>query len=390
LKQDTPQPSIIHLTWWMYAYRVPLLDQLYARLGSKFLVITHKTQVTRSNQTALSAGKFPRLLLSGKHIELNRSLFHGQGTPLGFTVTPGLLFALLRIRPRMVISITFNTWTLLCLLMGFPTAIFWEGTHHTERASKRWRIILRRWMVRRAKAFIVNGISAKRYLVEELGAKPEDIFVGGQSPLPPPEDVYNANHINKPKGKSVRFLFVGQLIPRKGCQHLIESAAVLAKKGYTAFELLIVGEGAEQELLKARVRQTGLDGHTKFLGAVSPEEVWNYYAKSDVFVLPTLTDNWPLVAVEAMHVGKPILLSKFAGSSADLIEEASNGFTFDPYDHSQLAAFMEFYLKNPLAIREHGARSLTIAQAYRPERVADVYMAALRHVGSKIPGSITL
>jgi glycosyltransferase involved in cell wall biosynthesis len=372
----------------MYAYRIPLLDELHNRLGAKFTVITHKTQTTANNQKSLTSGQFPRLLLGGRHIELNRRLFDGRGTPLGLTFTPGLLFALLRIRPRIVIAVTFNTWTLASLLLGIPTIIFWEGTHYTERSTERWRRRLRRWMACRAKGFIVNGKLAKAYLVEQLGANPADVFEGGQSPLPPP--IQLPKPADRTDATRVRFLFVGQLIPRKGCAHLIEAAARLKQKGAGAFELRILGDGPELEGLRELADRHGLLKQTKFLGAVAPDAVWNEYAMADVFALPTLTDNWPLAVIEAMFMAKPVLLSKFAGSVPDLIEEGANGFSFDPHDHAKLAALMGFYVDDHNAIKAHGERSLALAQAYRPERVADVYMAALRHVNSKMTRPLNL
>lgn len=361
------------------AFRVPLFEELYRRLGDDFILIAEKQQRDPNSKIAVKAGSFPRLLLNSTRYDISRRHDEGTETPFGVNVTPGLVSALLRLRPKAVISNNFSTWTLASLMLGFPTIVFWEGSPHTERTVKPWRARLRRGIVRHSRAFVANGKLSKQYLVEGLGANPDLVFEGGMGPELPPPDLARSMPRDRPAGSPLRFLFVGQLIKRKGGDTLLRAAAALKERvgDDMRFEVWFQGDGPERTALERLTHNLGLKTHVTFLGSILAHEVWRSYAQTDVFVLPTYQDNWPLVVPEAMFMAMPILLSHHAGSTVDLIMEGQNGYTFDPTDHEQLAARMETYLRNPDSVRRHGVKSRELAGRYTPERVADSYIIAL-------------
>ncbi|WP_448187851.1 glycosyltransferase family 4 protein [Azospirillum sp. sgz301742] len=364
------------------AYRVPLFDELHNRLGDDFLLIAERQQRDPNSQIAVHAGHFPRLLLNSRRIDISRRHDDALETPFGVTLTPGLLPALLRVNPKAVISNNFSTWTMTALMAGYPTILFWEGTAHTERTVTAWRLALRRWIAQRATAFVTNGTLSRRYLVENLGVDPELVVEGGMGPeLPPPHLARNTAR-ERPAGAPLRFLLVGRLVKLKGVATLVRAAAALRRRVGDAlpFEIHILGDGPERGALEQLTQELGIASHVTFLGAVLASEVWRSYAEADVFVLPTFQDNWPLVAPEAMFMAMPILLSRDSGSTVDLVLEGQNGFAFNPADHEQLASLMEVYLRDPEAVRQHGAKSREMAGRYTPQRVADAYLAALQCV----------
>ena len=70
-----------------------------------------------------------------------------------------------------------------------------------------------------------------------------------------------------------------------------------------------------------------------FIGKVDYDNLPNYYQSADVFVIPTLEDNWSLVVPEAMASGLPILSSVYNGCYPEYVTE-DNGWVFDPLDSS--------------------------------------------------------
>lgn len=354
-----------------YPYRVPVFDLLYKQLGERFVVIAINHQRKEGySGLALKMGLFPRRILSGVYIEISRKHDQGQETPFGVVVAPAFPLELFRLRPQVVISANFNLWTLISLLMRYNTIVFFEGTAHTERTLKPWRTQLRKWMVDRAKAFVVNGKLSNEYL-QQLGAKPDRIFEGGLCPLPAPvtRTPYQAN-------QPVHFLFVGRLVDGKGVPTLLEAIRLLLDQN-RPFRVSLLGNGPQRATYEAQVQALGIGHVVHFLGTVMPEVIWPVYQNADVFVLPTRQDNWPLVVPEAMSVGLPILLSNVAGSVPDLIEEGGNGWSFEPYNANQLAAYMGAYLENPKLIDQHGKRSLELVKTYTPERVSQVFLQAI-------------
>ncbi len=150
-------------------------------------------------------------------------------------------------------------------------------------------------MAKRAKAIIVNGSAGKSYMVEELDVPKHKIFMGGNCAEPPPEKFKPLTSRRVQTGQPVRFIFVGSLIKRKGSEHLLKAVAKLKSRLHpgSGFELIIVGDGPERVHLERLVSSLKLTGLVHFIGHLPPSEVWEYYARSHVYVLPTLQDHWP-------------------------------------------------------------------------------------------------
>jgi glycosyltransferase involved in cell wall biosynthesis len=152
--------------------------------------------------------------------------------------------------------------------------------------------------------------------------------------------------------------------------------------------LLIAGDGPLRQELEAKVREHSLHS-VRFLRHVEYDAIASFYAASDVFVLPTLEDNWALVVPEAMACGLPILCSRFNGGHGDLIDEEKNGWVFDPYDEENFCGKLATCVAQRDRLPEMGRRSLKIIENHGPERAAESIMEGCKiamehHFGGKI------
>ena len=108
-----------------------------------------------------------------------------------------------------------------------------------------------------------------------------------------------------------RALFLSRLHPKKGLGHLLAAWAAVRPPDW---ELIIAGPD-EQGIgvgLARRAEELGVTGSVTFRGAVEDEEKWALYASAELFVLPTLSENYGLVVAEALASGLPVITTKAA------------------------------------------------------------------------------
>ncbi len=138
------------------------------------------------------------------------------------------------------------------------------------------------------------------------------------------------------QGIGNRLIFVGRIVEQKGLVVLFESLQQLLPK-YPDLHLTVVGDGPDRRLLTDRAAAMGLEANVEFVGARSQGEVAELLARSDVFVIPSYAEGVPVVVMEALGSGLPVVAT-FVGGMAELVEDSTNGFLVRPGDPDQLAA----------------------------------------------------
>lgn len=127
-----------------------------------------------------------------------------------------------------------------------------------------------------------------------------------------------------------RFLFVGQLIERKGVDVLLAAYAKYRETASAPFELHICGDGA----LKTRVRMSPVVYH----GHLDYEKVSVLRMRCPVAVLPSRKDHWPLAIVEAVAAGQAVICTDRCGSATEVVRAGWNGLITRPGDVDELAS----------------------------------------------------
>jgi glycosyltransferase involved in cell wall biosynthesis len=126
---------------------------------------------------------------------------------------------------------------------------------------------------------------------------------------------------------------VARLNWRKGHEVLFDAAARLGRRG-RAPAVLVVGYGPLEDELRARAAAFGLS-RTFFLG--KHEDVWPYYLAGWVAAVPSVTEPFGLVSIEAMACGRPVLASAVGGLT-EIVVDGSTGRLVPPSDPDALAA----------------------------------------------------
>ncbi len=239
----------------------------------------------------------------------------------------GLLWALPSFRPDVILSNELGFRTLAALvyatLAGVPLWVWWGGTPHSERHTSWAKRLLRKLLVPRIRRWITYGTSATEYL-GSAGA-PRARILQIQNCIPELSFRQAAQPVSwlRDAPRPV-LLSVGQLIPRKGLDKLVDACGRLAQRG-RSFILVLVGEGPEREALQRRAEQAGISFY--LLPNQSQSALHRLYRSADAFIFPTMEDIWGLVVNEALWAGLPVLSSKFAGCAGEIVP-AEN--VFDP------------------------------------------------------------
>ena len=157
--------------------------------------------------------------------------------------------------------------------------------------------------------------------------------------------IVSPNGVNVPKNfeprntqnTRKRVLFVSRMHPKKGVMELVEAWNTIKhqtlniKHQTWMCELVYTVNGDfEREYeakVKARVKELGLKDQFIFTGALNDEEKWGAYARADLFVLPTYSENFGIVVAEALWAGVPVIATK--GTPWQELNERDCGWWID-------------------------------------------------------------
>ncbi len=167
---------------------------------------------------------------------------------------------------------------------------------------------------------IITVSNATRDYVLSLGAKPEKIKVLRNG--------VDLDHFRPLSGKreemrrklgisqnAIVVLTVRRLVYKNGIDTLVDAANIAVKKNPKVV-FLVVGKGPDLDSVKVRVEELGIQNNFRLTGFVSDEDLPFYYNAADFFVLPSKSgEGLPLVALEAMACGLPVIATNVGGIS---------------------------------------------------------------------------
>lgn len=126
---------------------------------------------------------------------------------------------------------------------------------------------------------------------------------------------------------------VGKLHPVKGFDNLIRSAKMLEKDD---MKFYIIGDGPEMDNLSNMIKELSLEKNVKLIGNRSHDEIPDWIAASDIFVLPSRSEGNPTVMFEALGCGKPFIGTDVGGVT-DIIKDEKIGLVVKRDDPGELA-----------------------------------------------------
>ncbi len=167
-----------------------------------------------------------------------------------------------------------------------------------------------------------------------------------------------------------RLVSVGRLHPVKNFKALIEVFALVRKRLPEA-QLTIVGGGDEYEPLCRQVKELGLENCVKITGMVSAEEVRAYMLSSDIYVMTSHTECFPMVLLEASSVGLPLISFDVPVGPRSIINNGENGYLVDYPDEEQMAEKIVHLLKDREELGKLGSNAKKASSMYLADNIME-------------------
>lgn len=193
-------------------------------------------------------------------------------------------------------------------------------------------------------------------------------------------------------GRATRMLFVGRVVEAKGLVILFDAMAAL-EAAAPDLTLTVVGDGPDRSRIEKEAAARGLGGRVEFLGTKSQADVAKLLATAEIFVLPSYAEGVPVVVMEALGSGVPVVAS-FVGGMAELVEDETTGFLVRPGDPIQLADRIGRLIDDP-ELRARMGRAgrerveTDFDSALEARRLATLFDNAARGISSDMRPALT-
>lgn len=358
--------NVLHITNRPTPYRLPWFSEVNGALGDVGADL-HVLFLGRSKTERM--WKIPAEEMRG----FRHEYLPGEGSPVQEVVA-----AIERIGPSLVVLAWAMDLTAMrvlhaCRARSIPCAVMCGESPWSARAGtwRRLRRLFRHYFYSNATGFITYGESSTEYLLS-CGLSRDRIHTGlnvvdtgyfqksvdgyrraGVGPIDPEGRALPAGMF------SCHLLFVGYLLPAKG---VAETLNALAQLGRPDIALHVVGEGPERDEIARHALTLGLSSQLFLHGYKQTSELPRYYAFADALVFPSLWEVFGLVMVEGAASSLPIIASRFAGGTVDVVRDGDNGFVVDPTDREEFAQAIRMIVNDPDLRQRMGEASVQRAQ----------------------------
>ncbi|HEX5760196.1 MAG TPA: glycosyltransferase family 4 protein, partial [Thermoanaerobaculia bacterium] len=178
-------------------------------------------------------------------------------------------------------------------------------------------------------------------------------------------------------GAAGHLLFVGRLRVRKGVEVLLAAVARL-RTLYPETAVVIAGEGEHRRALEETARRLGLREAVTFLGRCDAARVRALLAGARALAVPSIYEGMPLVVLEAMDAGVPVVASAVSGIP-EVVRDGETGWLVPPEDPEALAAALaEVYAAPEEARRRGEAGRRRLDERFRPRHAAAAWLTAVK------------
>ena len=177
---------------------------------------------------------------------------------------------------------------------------------------------------------------------------------------------------------SRRVVAAGRLDYQKGFDRLISAWGQIPAESREGWRLDIFGQGEWQERLENQIRDMGLSGQ---IGILPPSKnIMEEFAKSSFLAMSSHYEGFPMVMVEAMACGLPVVSFDFKCGPKDIIANGENGFTVPQDDIGALASAMARLMENDEVRTAMSASAASSMERFSEDRVMNQWVNCFKSI----------
>ncbi|PST83259.1 glycosyltransferase family 4 protein [Pedobacter yulinensis] len=169
-------------------------------------------------------------------------------------------------------------------------------------------------------------------------------------------------------------LAVGRLTYQKGFDQLVTA---YSKLGPSAPDLLIAGQGEEEQALRHQISELGLTGRVILLGAI--KQLQGYYLQAELFILSSRNEGYPNVLIEAMSCGCAVIATNCEFGPSEIIRHAENGLLVENSNPPAMASAIRRLLRDHRLRNKLGHAAARIRETNSIEQISGRWLALVNH-----------
>jgi glycosyltransferase involved in cell wall biosynthesis len=151
-------------------------------------------------------------------------------------------------------------------------------------------------------------------------------------------------------------------------------------EGHPLARLIIAGKGPLRDQVRETIKENGLAEYIHLMDWIEYDQIPRAARLSQAVILGSTHDQWGLIVNEALSAGAPVLVSNRCGAH-ELVQNALNGFTFDPYDVKHLAELLVDLSSNPFLVDRLRANAASSMNRFSIKQFTDAWITVFTDYG---------
>ena len=182
-------------------------------------------------------------------------------------------------------------------------------------------------------------------------------------------------HLNEPP----RIVFAGRFMAQKDPLQLVQTLNGLKQ---LQWQCVMIGDGPLMQDVRRAVAESALQERFQLTGWIDPQDVLDWFGRSDILFMPSRSEGLPVVGVQALAKGLAIVASR-VGGFVDLVDHDKNGYLVRREDADQFSALLSGLLSDPKRLLSFRNASLEKARDFEIDQVVREY----ENIFMSLPGS---